>query len=158
MPTVRLIAATCVLGLVPARLPAHDTWLSSVPNAAADKALRFHLTSGGAFPAPEHGIERGRVATSGLRVGGHARPLRPLASRADVLVLQAAPGASGLATAWVALRERVLDLTAAQVAEYLHEIGEGERIGAEWQRRPGPKQWRETYRKHAKAFVTVGDA
>src|SRR5688572_7446842 len=112
MPTARLIAATCVLGLVSARLPAHDTWLSSVAGGPADKALRFHLTSGGAFPAPEHAIERERVATSGLRVGGQARPLSPLARQADVLVFQAVPGAAGLATAWVALRERVLDLTA----------------------------------------------
>src|SRR5688572_19658488 len=129
MPTVRLIAAACVLGLVPARLPAHDTWLSSATAGPADKALRFHLTSGGAFPAPEHAIERERVATSGLRVGARALPLRPLARQADVLVLQAAAGAGGLATAWVALRERVLDLSAAQVTEYLHEIGEAERIG-----------------------------
>jgi hypothetical protein len=95
MPTVRLAAATCVLALVPARLPAHDTWLSSVAGGPADKALRFHLTSGGAFPAPEHAVERERVAASGLRVGGQARPLRPLARQAHVLVFQAAPGAGG---------------------------------------------------------------
>jgi Domain of unknown function (DUF4198) len=158
MPTVRLFAATCVLGLVAARLPAHDTWLLATPGGAVDKALRFHLTSGGAFPTPEHGIERGRVAASGLRVGGKALPLRALARRADVLVFQAAAGAGGLATAWVALRERVLELTAAQVAEYLDEIGEADRIGGEWDRRRGPKLWRETYRKHAKAFVAVSDA
>jgi len=58
--------------------------------------------------------------------------------------------------AWVELHPRELDLTPAQVTEYLEEIGEAGRIGPLWAQRPEPKRWRETYRKHAKAVFRVG--
>jgi uncharacterized GH25 family protein len=136
---------------------AHDTWLAPAADARAGQPLRFHLTSGGAFPASEHGVERNRLVTARLRAGTLKAALRTVARRSDVLVLEA-PAAAGLATAWVTLKPRILELSEAQVSEYLHEIGEDERLGQRWARRPAPKRWRESYRKHAKAFVAVGEA
>ena len=137
-------AALCLAGAA----SAHDTWL--LPSG--DVPLRFHLTSGGDFPRADHGIEADRVAVSQARMAGRPVPLEIVTRRDDVLVLEA-PVGPRLSAAWVALKPRVLELTDAQVREYLHEIGEAETIGARWERRPAPKRWRETYRKHAKAIL-----
>jgi hypothetical protein len=150
--------ALFVLGIcgLAARAGAHDTWLAADAGGRAGQGLRFHLTSGGDFPAAEHGVEADRVVLARVRLGGGISPLRTLVRRRDVLVLEA-PAAAGVVVAWVALKPRVLELDEAQVAEYLHEIGEGERLGEGWARRKAPKRWRETYRKHAKAVVARGD-
>jgi uncharacterized GH25 family protein len=148
MHLVRL-ALACAAWSVAATAAAHDTWL----RPAGEAPLRFHLTSGGAFPAPEHGIEPDRLAQSGARMAGRTAPLKVVTRREDVLVLEA-PVGPRLSLAWVALKPRVLDLTEPLVKEYLHEIGEAHTIGPEWARRPTPRRWRETYRKHAKAVLT----
>jgi uncharacterized GH25 family protein len=151
----RTAAAALAVVVAAAPLAAHDTWL--VPAAAAaGRPLRFHLTSGGAFPAPEHGVEPGRLVTAQLRADGRVGPLRTVLRRDDVLILDA-PAAQGLAVAWVALKPRVLTLEDDLVEEYLREIGEERRLES-WTRRTPRKKWRETYRKHAKAFLAVGDA
>jgi uncharacterized GH25 family protein len=152
----RTLASVLVFSGLVATTSAHDTWLAPAADARAGRPLRFHLTSGGAFPASEHGVEGNRMVTARLRAGRVTAPLRTVARRSDVLVLEA-PAVAGLATAWVALKPRVLELSEAQVAEYLGEIGE-ERLADRWARRAAPKRWRETYRKHAKAFVSVGEA
>lgn len=74
----------------------------------------------------------------------------------EALRLQAPLAVEGVAVAFVSLRPQALELKPAQVEEYLAEIGERERVGAEWQR--GPRKWREVYRKHAKTFLRVGQA
>jgi uncharacterized GH25 family protein len=154
MSSARAAAALVVL-FASTRVDAHDTWLSPAAGRAG-QPLRFHLTSGGAFPATDHGIEPARLAAAQVRTSGSVAPLRTITRRSDVLVLEG-PAGAGAVTAWVALKPRVLELTEALVAEYLHEIGEQDRLDA-WARRPTPRRWRETYRKHAKAFVAGGEA
>lgn len=156
MLTARAAAAVFVLSTaVP--LFAHDTWLSPGAAVHAGQPLLFHLTSGGAFPATDHGVEGDRLASAEVHIAGRVTALRTITRRHDVLVLEA-PAGSGLATAWVTLKPRVLELKEALVAEYLHEIGEQDRFAEGWARRPAPRRWRETYRKHAKTFVTLGEA
>src|SRR5262245_53489676 len=134
---------------------AHDTW--RLPRKAAPGArasVTLDLTSGMAFPGLESAIDANRVRRAGLRVAGRETALSSRKG-AKALGLAATRAGEGVAVAWVELHPRLLELTRAQVEEYLEEIGEGERIGPEWARRPEPKRWRETYRKLAKAVFSV---
>jgi hypothetical protein len=110
-----------------------------------------------AFPTLESTIRPERVRRAGVRVGGRERALGSRAG-AKALLLGASGVGEGTAVAWVELHPRPLELTAAQVDEYLEEIGEKERVGPLWAARPEPRRWREVYRKLAKAVFSVGRA
>ena len=135
----------------------HDTWLSGPAAATAGAPMRFDLTSSGAFPAPEHAIEKPRVARSSCRVGGQDVALAVGARGKQTLRLSASPASAGVATCGLSLGPRTLDLKPADVAHYLEEIGASSTVGPKWEALPAPRKWRETYVKHAKAFTRVGD-
>jgi hypothetical protein len=149
------LAALLSVALVP-WASAHDTWL--LPSkASVSEGVFLDLTSGMSFPTLESAIRPERLLRAGLRVGGQTRPLAKRAGK-KALFLSGSGGGQGVAVAWVELRPRPLELTPAQVEEYLEEIGEAERVGPRWAQRPEPKRWRETYRKLAKAVFRVGAA
>jgi uncharacterized GH25 family protein len=72
------------------------------------------------------------------------------------LQLNATLGEPGIATLWVDVAPRTIDLAPKDVEEYLVDIGASELVKQRWLATPG-KRWREMYSKHAKAFVRVGD-
>jgi uncharacterized GH25 family protein len=147
-----------VIALVAASASAHDTWLLPRPSASrTPTSLSLALTSGMAFPTLESTIRPERVRRAAVRVGGRERALSSRAG-AKALALGASGVGEGTAVAWVELHPRPLELTPAQVDEYLEEIGEKERVGPAWAARPEPKRWREVYRKLAKAVCSVGRA
>jgi uncharacterized GH25 family protein len=153
-----LLAAIVLASALPASaLPAaaHDTWLQApkLPIASGSSVL-FELTSGGAFPALDTAIDPERIEREGIRVGGLTRRFEGRTRSRNALRLQVPLAVEGVATAFVSLKPRELELKPAQVEEYLADIGEKERLWAEW--RGGPKRWREVYRKHAKTFLRVG--
>ncbi len=117
--------------------------------------MSLELTSGMAFPNLESAIRPERLRGASLRVAGQTRPLAKRAGK-KALYLSGSGGGPGVAVAWVELHPRPLELTPAQVEEYLEEIGEAERVGSRWAQRPEPKRWRETYRKLAKTVFRVG--
>lgn len=138
---------------------AHDTWL--LPRRAAvspGAAVTLDLTSGMAFPAPETAIQPERIARSGVRLAGINLPLRDRRSAQRSLVLTARLPAAGLATLWIELAAKSLELDEGEVAEYLDEIGAGPELRKVWAAAGPGRRWRETYVKHAKTFVRVGDA
>jgi uncharacterized GH25 family protein len=144
---VRALAVPVAVLFAPSA-SAHDTWLLPKPSAPrAPTSLSLALTSGMTFPTLESTIRPERVR-------------RALSSRAGAkaLLLGASGVGEGAAVAWVELHPRPLELTPAQVDEYLEEIGEKERVGPVWAARPEPKRWREVYRKLAKAVFSVGRA
>jgi uncharacterized GH25 family protein len=145
---------TLWLAAAPAR--AHDTWI--LPAAFAlepGRELRIDGTSGMTFPVLDDAIDPARIATAAVRVAGKTIPLaRRKASKS--LVLTATAAEAGLATAWLSLAPRTLELTPAQVDEYLKEIGAPAEVERRWRERSGSRRWRETYRKHAKTILRVG--
>lgn len=136
---------------------AHDTWLSGPAQVAPGAPARFGLTSSGTFPTPEHAIEAARVARSSCRVAGQQVPLVVGARGKQALRLTARPAIAGVAACSLSLGPRTLDLKPEDVAHYLEEIGASATVGPKWDARPAPRKWRETYVKHAKAFVRVGE-
>lgn len=136
-------------------LLAHDTWLLPllfrVPRGSR---VTLELSSGQGFPRNESAIAPERLDTAAYRLGSRIGNLAPEPGT-DALRLHARFEDAGLATIWVSLRPRTLDLTPAQVDEYLPEIGAADSVRAIYERGT-PRRWRESYRKFAKTFIQVG--
>ncbi len=145
------------IGLV-TNLSAHETWLLPVGfSVEVNESAEVDLTSGMAFPAPDHAISEERVSRAFIRLGedkvavGDVNPLN------TSLRFVAPLPRAGLATVWIELRPRDIELTDEEVSEYLDEIGASDETRAAWSRLRGNHAWKETYTKHAKTFVAAGD-
>ncbi|HVT17248.1 MAG TPA: DUF4198 domain-containing protein [Thermoanaerobaculia bacterium] len=150
-------AGLIVLGAALASpLRAHDTWLlPRHATVAAGSAVRLDLTSGMAFPAPETPIKPGRVARARCRLAGVAVEVRDRRAAPRSLLLTMPLAKPGMATLWVELAPRSIELDPKEVEEYLAEIGASEAIRRAWRAAGGARRWREVYTKHAKTFVWV---
>jgi len=142
-----------------APLAAHDTWmLPAHAEAKAGDTMRLALTSGMAFPADETAIDGARVARGAVRLAGAEAPLTTQRKGEHALELEAVLAKPGVATLWLELHPRRIELDDEQVVEYLAEIGAEDSVRQRWQTMPAPRKWRELYAKHAKTFVRVGSA
>jgi uncharacterized GH25 family protein len=136
---------------------AHETWLMPERfSVDPGTTLAMDLTSGSAFPALDAAIEPSRVTKAAYRVARHTADLTALTPAEHSLRLNATLGEAGIATLWVDLAPRTIELAPKDVEEYLTEIGASDLVKQRWLATPG-KRWREMYSKHAKAFVRVGD-
>ena len=156
MKKLKRIYAVLAAALLAAPLMAHDTWLLARPSAARPGAeIVLELTSGMAFPAPETAIKPDRVARAGVRLAGTTSDLEDRRSAAKFLQFKTQPSKPGIATLWVGLAPKSIELKPDEVKEYLDEIGAPEAVRRAWSEQ-NPKRWRELYTKHAKTFVRVG--
>jgi uncharacterized GH25 family protein len=135
---------------------AHDTWLipqrSAVP---AGSTVILDLTSGMSFPLLDHAIAPDRVDTALVRLAAKTSAIDSKQTSPKSLRLTTSLKESGVATVWVVLKSKSLELTPKLVAEYLDEIGASPEIRQKWAAAK-PQRWREIYTKHAKTFVAVG--
>lgn len=136
---------------------AHETWLlPSTFDATPDISIQIEPSGGMDFPASGTSIQADRVAKAAYRFRGTEGRLTPSPSADGSLRLRHEFSKRGLATVWLELEPKDIELTDAEVAEYLDEIGASETTRAIWADRKGRTTWRETYTKHAKTFVAVG--
>jgi len=148
--TLALLCATALAG-------AHETWiLPSTMRVATGHPVTLSLTSGMAFPADDFAIDPKRVARAEIRLNGKREQLRGRRSRPTALQYTWIPRAPGVATIAVELAPKTLVLQPKLIEEYFQEIHAGASIRAQWDSIPKPKQWRESYIKHATSFVRVG--
>lgn len=149
-------AVLLVTILAPAPTLAHDTWLLPAQyRVRPGQPLMLDLTSAMRFPEPETGPKPERPAATGVRLGGSTQPLQPHPPAGKVLRLSAAAAVPGIATVWIESSPREIDLEPKEVEEYLAETGATD-IRDLWVK-SGRGPWRETYVKHAKSFVRVGE-
>jgi uncharacterized GH25 family protein len=139
-------------------LSAHDTWLfPKRTHYAVGSRLTLDLTSGMAFPKNEFAIDPARVETAAIRLGGRTAAMTRKVLSKQFLRLETTLSRNGVATVWISLKPKTLELTPPQIQEYLEEIGAPDSIRAIY---PAGKssnpRWREEYRKEAKTFVFVG--
>lgn len=148
-----LVAATLAAGV----LSAHDTWLMPVRGSVpVGGRATLEMTSAGRFAVNETAIKPERIERAHAYLAGAETPLVAGAARNRALRLTSAPLArAGTATLVVSLRPRTLTLEPRDVAHYLDEIGVDSGVRAAY--RAGDGTWTETYAKHAKSFVRVGD-
>jgi len=109
-----------------------------------------------AFPANEVAVKPDRLARASIRLGGKATDLPQGSAAKDSLRIKARVLEPGIAALWVESKPRTLELKPKEVREYLDEIGAWDSIGKKWEAE-GSGRWRETYVKHAKTFVRVGE-
>ncbi len=149
----RLLLVGALAGAAP--LLAHDTWIQAREGSVAPGTpARFDATSGDAFAVLDYAIAPDRIAREGLRAVGSTRRFTTRRREKTSLLLESVVGNDAIATAWLELKPRKLELAPEKVKEYLEDIGEWETIGKTLATPPG--RWRESYRKHAKTFVRVG--
>jgi uncharacterized GH25 family protein len=137
---------------------AHDTWL--LPSRLAVPAgteVTLDLTSGMAYPAPETAVKPDRVARAGGRLAGQTFDLAGRTAAPKSLRFKAKLAAPGVATLWVDLAPKSIELKPAEVEEYLDEIGASAEVRKGWAEAGKDRRWRELYTKHAKTFVRVGN-
>ena len=152
------LAFAGMVGLGSAPALAHDTWLLPAKARVEPGAtVTLGMTSGMDFPKDESAIAANRVDRGGVRVAGVQRDFSRRAEGEQSLQLSAELAKPGIATVWVDLKPRTIDLTPDDVAHYLEEIGAPPAVLTRWQAMPEPRRWRESYRKHVKSFVRVGD-
>jgi len=137
---------------------AHDTWiLPSSPKVSPGQVVSFDLTSGMAFPANDVGVLPDRLVKASMRLGGEVSDLARETEGKKALRLRTTPSRQGIAAVWIESKPRSLELKPEQVREYLTEIGAWESVGKKWESEGKPR-FRETYTKHAKTYVRVGES
>lgn len=157
---MRSLRATiaCIL-LSVANCLAHDTWLSpSSYSADVGKTITFDLTSGMEFPALDAAIKPERVAKAGFRIGGEEGELKEFKSAEHALRTERAFGRDGVATVWLQLSPKDIELTDEDVTHYLEEIRAPEEVQRAWAAQKGQEKWKELYTKCTKTCITVGKA
>lgn len=148
--------AISVWFLTPATALPHDTWiLPSSPKVSPGQAVSFDLTSGMAFPANDVGVRPDRLVKASMRLSDEVSDLARQAEGKKALRLGMQPSKGGVAAVWIESKPRALELKPEQVREYLTEIGAWESVGKKWES-AGKARFRESYTKHAKTYVRVG--
>ena len=137
---------------------AHDTWL--IPDrfeVAPKTSATLDLTSGMAFPALEVGPKRERVEEAKCRLAGRTIDISDISAGPKSLVFKTELLEASIATLWVKLPPKSIELKPEQVQEYIDEIDAPASLRKQWATME-PKRWRELYTKHPKTFVRVGDS
>jgi uncharacterized GH25 family protein len=135
---------------------AHDTWLLPDQfNLAPNETVTLQLTSGMAFPTLESGPKRERVQSANYRLAGATHDIADITAEPKALVFKTDLPSEGVATLWVKLPSRSIDLKPEEVEHYLDEIAAPPALRQQWAAME-PKRWRELYTKNQKTFVRVG--
>ncbi|MEP6742059.1 MAG: hypothetical protein ABJB61_06125, partial [bacterium] len=141
MNSLRTLAALILALLFVSDAIAHDTWLIperfSIPT---NSIVLLNLTSGMAFPALETSIKSDRVDRAHYRLAGQTFVLSDISSGPRSLRFQALLSAAGIATFWVELKPRLLELTPKQVQEYLEEIDASPIVRQQWAAAEEPRR------------------
>lgn len=150
--TLLSIAAAAVHG----QAIAHDTWFERQGSQA--EGLRLLLGTGTQFPSFETGIDERYLATQGCRRAGAGdaavAPMKPAGQAQAALILHAPADAS---SCWAQLLPLQIELPAAKIETYLHEIQASAELRATWAEMAGRGlPWVERYTKHAR--VELGGA
>jgi uncharacterized GH25 family protein len=150
-------AALFLTAIAPAL--AHDTWLIPARfKIAPGETAIFDLTSGMAFPALDVGPKRKRIQAVVCRLAGRTFDLNDFEAAPKSLRIKAKLPESGIAALWVKSPPKEIELKPEQVQEYLDEIDAPATVRQQWTETKEPKRWRESYNKHSKTFIRIGDA
>ncbi len=147
----------CVV-LASGGLRAHDTWLQPERFAVTPGAmLAFDLTSSDGFGGFQTAIKPERVARMVARLGGAVLTPGALAATEKTLRFPVTVGRPGVMVLGIELKARLLELEPDKIETYLREIHASDELREAWAAVPAPRRWRESYVKHAKTFVRVGE-
>ncbi len=150
------IVAILLCGYVPAF--AHDTWL--LPQrfrVAPERPCLLGLTSAMQFPQSAFSIKQDRLEQATMSLAGERQQLSKFTAAKKELTVQVNPANVGVAAISIVLKPRTLELSPKLVREYLAEIGASDSLKNLWKNPPQGLKWRESYAKHSKTFLFVGE-
>ncbi|MCX6955559.1 MAG: DUF4198 domain-containing protein [Verrucomicrobia bacterium] len=159
-PAAGKFAAGLALGLtlLVAAAPAHDTWLQPDRSETTPGAtFLVDLSSADGFTGFQTAIQPERVAKAVGRLGGAALVVGAGTATEKTLRFPVTVMRPGVAVMGVELKPRLLELEPDKIETYFREIHAGEELREQWAAVPEPRRWRESYVKHAKSFVRVGE-
>jgi uncharacterized GH25 family protein len=152
-----ILAAALLVAARPAL--AHDTWLMCTPPAIKSGGnVTMHVTSGMAFPAHEAAPDPSRIARCEWRIGGKQGALAEFDKQAESLVVSGRVNTDGVAVIYAEFHPKEIDLTPEDVEHYFEEIGASESVRKAWADAGPDAKFHETYTKHAKTYLRVGDS
>lgn len=156
----RVTVVSITLSLLAASaLAAHDTWL--LPGSLrtpVNRKVVLSLTSGEAFPVDDFAIDPKRVTRANVRLANKSTPLATPVSATNSLNYTWIPSSAGIAAIAIELASETLTLAPDKIEEYCTDINASQSLSATWDSVPKPRQWRESYTKHAATFVLVGES
>ncbi len=138
---------------------AHDTWLlPKVFRMKPEQHSQLMFTSGMIFPQNNYAIKPERIDKAFVLLAGEKTQMTKRESAPKALKISVMPPNVGVATAFVELTPKSLELTPKLVREYLGEIGASDSLKAVWKnvKAGTTMRWRESYTKHAKTFFFIG--
>lgn len=141
----------------PTSVLAHDTWL--IPdqfNLAPKSTVTLDMTSGMEFPKLDAGPKPERVQSAQCRLAGKTFEITNKAAAPNSLQFKVDLPDAGVATFWVKLPARSIELKPEEVKEYLDEVDAPEGLRKQWAEMK-EQRWRESYTKHQKTFARVGE-
>jgi uncharacterized GH25 family protein len=152
------LAATLLLAIAP-EVPAHDTWIMCTPpRIKPGDAVELHMTSGMAFPAYETAPKPARLQRCEWRIGERRGSLTEFETGDSTsLVVKGRVATEGVAVVYAEFLPREIDLTPEDVEHYLEEIGAPESVRRAWKEAGPDAKFHETYTKHARTYLRVGD-
>lgn len=159
MRPIRTLTTLSLILLVSLAAAAHDTWL--LPRrafVAPGTRVQLDLTSGMKFPRLEFPIKLERLSAARCRLNGRIFDIPDRAAAPKSLLLNVTLIDEGIATLWVELEPKSLELTPKQVEEYFAELNASRELRQIWANAGRARRWRELYVKHAKTFVRAGQA
>lgn len=151
-----LPALTLAISLSSSAL-AHDTWL--IPdqfNLAPKSTITLDMTSGMEFPKLDTGPKPERVQSAQCRLAGKTFEMTNKAAAPNSLQFKTELAEAGVATFWVKMPPRSIELKPEEVKEYLDEVDAPEALRKQWAEMK-EQRWRESYTKHQKTFARVGE-
>jgi uncharacterized GH25 family protein len=136
---------------------AHDTWLiPDLFNLAPKATVTLDMTSGMEFPKLDVGPKPERVESANCRLAGKTFDITNKLAAPNSLQFKAELAEAGVATFWVKLPPRSIELKPEEVKEYLDEVDAPEALRKQWAEMK-EQRWRESYTKHPKTFARVGE-
>ena len=157
MKNFTIFSALLFVVSLPASALAHDTWL--IPdqfNVAPKSTVTLDMTSGMEFPKLDAGPKPERVQSAQCRLAGKTIDIREKMAGPHSLQFKVELSDPGVATFWVKLPARSIELKPEEVKEYLDEVDAPESLRKQWAEMK-EQRWRESYTKHQKTFARVGD-
>ncbi|HEX6791356.1 MAG TPA: DUF4198 domain-containing protein [Candidatus Krumholzibacteria bacterium] len=157
MKTWMLAAAVTALAATAAS--AHDTWIMCTPPAIkSGAAVTLHITSGMKFPEYETAPDAARIEKCEWRIGGRRGTLDEFKKGETSLTVTGRVSTDGVAVIYAEFLPKEIDLAPAEVEEYMEEIGAPESVRKAWTDAGPDATFHETYRKHARTYLRVGDS
>lgn len=159
MRSIKILTTLSLILLSTLAAAGHDTWL--LPRRAfvsPGTRVQLDLTSGMKFPRLEFPIKLERLNVARCRLNGRIFDIPDRAAAPRSLLLNVTLIDEGIATLWVELEPKSLELTPKQVEEYFAELNASHELRQIWAKAGKARRWREVYVKHAKTFVRVGES